>query len=215
MSNREDKKSELRALFPVASPPARPRTRSTQPPGVSTSGNVIQINGNGLSAQQIVAGDINHYTVARPPRPRVVVTPGEGVLTEEQKARIQALRADWVALHNSIKRTPLSDAAAWSRINRKAGVTSYHRIPLAQFDLVVKFIQTEMAKLRNMASAPAKDTQWRAKRISAIKARCANQLANPDAYKPYIKKNFGAESLADLATDDLRRTYNYIMRKKS
>jgi hypothetical protein len=213
MSNPEDKKAQLVSLLGESRQPARPRTRKA-PAALAAGGNVIQINGNGLSAQQIVAGDVHHYAVARPPRPRVVVTPGDGVVTDDQKVAINTLRVEWIGLHNSIKRSPLTDAAAWSRINGAAGVTSYHLIPLERFDIVVGFIKTEMAKLRNMASAPAKGTAWRAKRIGAIKARCKNQLGDAEAYKPYIRKAFGAESLTALSTDELQRTYTYIMAKK-
>ena len=164
---------------------------------------------------QIVGGDVNHITVTCSPRPRVVVTPGEGVVTDAQKAQISALRGEWVALHNSIKQRPLTDAAAWMKINAKAGVTSCHLIPLERFDDVLAYIRREMATLRAMPSAPGKDDAWRTKRISAIKARCKNQLGDPDAYKPYIKKNFGAASLSELATDELQRTYTYIMANKA
>jgi hypothetical protein len=203
----EEKKAKVLQIFTDAAKPAPRRRRA--------AAQANQITVNGTVTGQIVGGDVNHYSVARPPRPRVVVTPGEGVVTEEQKARINALRVEWVALHNSIKRAPLTDAAAWVRINAKAGVTSYHRIPAERFDLVVKFIQQEMAKLRAMPSAPSKDDEWRRARIRAIKARCANQLADPSAYRLYIKKNFKAESLADLSTDQLQRTYTYIMGKKA
>ena len=72
-----------------------------------------------------------------------------------------------------------------------------------------------MAKLRNMASAPAKDDAWRKSRIGAIKARSKNQLGDPDAYKPYIKKNFKAESLAALSTGQVRPVSTYIWRTTS
>ncbi|SIQ95181.1 hypothetical protein SAMN05421829_108125 [Aromatoleum tolulyticum] len=202
----EEKTAQILQLFKAGATPA-PRRRSA-------AAKSVQITVNGAVSGQIVGGDVNNYTVARPPRPRVVVTPGDGVVTEEQKARINALRIDWIALHNSIKRAPLTDAAAWIRINRKAGVTSYHLIPAERFDLVVKFIKQEMAKLRAMPSAPSKDDDWRRSRISAIKARCKNQLGDADAYKSYIRKNFSLESLADLSTDQLRRTHSYIMGKE-
>lgn len=203
----EEKKAKVLQIFTDAAKPAPRRRRS--------AAQANQITVNGAVTGQIVGGDVNHYNVARPPRPRVVVTPGDGVVTEEQKARINALRVEWVALHNSIKRAPLTDAAAWSRINRKAGATSYHLIPLERFDQVVAFIKSEMAKLRAMPSAPAKDLEWRSKRIAAIKARSKNQLGDPEAYKAYIRKHFGADSLSALATDELQRTYTYIMAKKA
>lgn len=82
--------------------------------------------------------------------------------------------------------------AAWARINRAAGTTSYSLILKERFADAVALVRREMAVLRNMRSAPRKDDSWRAKRIGAIKA----------------------ESLSDLATDELQRTYAYIMAKR-
>lgn len=217
MSDRDTKKAELVNLFSEVKTPSAPRKPrvSRAQPATSAGGNVINLFGNGLAAQQIAGGDIhNTFTIPRAPRQKIIVTPGEGVITEEQKVRITELRAEWMALHASIKKAPLTHSSAWTKINQSAMVTSYHLIPLECFDQVVAFIKQEMAKLRAMRSAPAKDDSWRAQRISAIKARSKNQLGDPDAYKAYIKKNFGADSLADLATDELKRTYGYIMAKK-
>lgn len=208
MTDRDHKKAELRALLPAAK---KPRTPSARPAAAS---HTIIVNGAGLAAHQIVAGDVHHIYSAPPRRPRIVVQPGHGVIDEDQKAAITALRAEWLALHSAIKKKPLTDAAAWVKINRAAGVTSYHLIPPERFDQVLAYIKGEMAKLRNMRSAPGNDAGWRAARIGAIKARCNNQLADPEAYRQYIRKNFKAESLADLATDQLQRTYTYIMGKK-
>ncbi len=209
MTDREAKKAELHALLPAAKKPRAPRRKP------ATAGNTIIVNGDGLAAHQIAGGDIHNHTYARAPaRPKVVVTPGVGVITEDQKAAITALRAEWLALHAALKKKPMTDATAWIKINKAAGVTSYHQIPLERFDRVIAYIKVEMAKLRNMASAPAKDDAWRKSRIVAIKARSKNQLGNPDAYKDYIKKNFKADSLTELSTDQLRKTYTYIMGKE-
>ncbi len=104
--------------------------------------------------------------------------------------------------------------AAWARINRAAGTTSYSLILKERFADAVALVRREMAVLRSMRSAPRKDDSWRAKRIGAIKARCKNQLGDPYFYRPYIKRSFKAESLSDLATDELQRTYAYIMAKR-
>ena len=214
----DDKIVELRGLLEEAKPkkPRAPRAKKPAQPAPA-GGNVIQISGGTVSAQSIIAGDVHNHTTIQPKaprRPRVVVVPGDGVLTEAQKAEISALRVEWVALHAKIKKTPLSDASAWLKINQKGGATSYHLIPLDRFEVVKKFIKQEMAKLRAMASAPSKDDAWRRSRITAIKTRSKNQLRDPDAYRPYIKKNFGVSSLADLSTDQLARTYTYIMGKE-
>lgn len=148
-------------------------------------------------------------------RPKVVIQPGPEHIDDGQKVALAALRDEWLTLHAAIKKNPLSHSVAWGRINKAAGATSYHLILKTRYEDATNFIKVEMAKLRGMRSAPAKDGDWRAKRIGAIKARCKNQLGNVDAYKPYIKKNFQAESLSELATNDLQRTYAYIMAKKA
>jgi hypothetical protein len=161
-----------------------------------------------------IQGDVNVYSA--PPRsPRIVApSPGEEHISDEQKVEIQKLREAWITLHNAIKKKPLEPREAWIRINRAAGATSYHLILRENYGKAVTYIHREIAMLRSMSSAPTKDTEWRSKRIAAIKARCKNQLGDQDAYKAYIKKAFKADSLTDLATDELQKTYSYIMARK-
>ncbi|MFN9529656.1 MAG: hypothetical protein ACK561_09930 [Pseudomonadaceae bacterium] len=160
-------------------------------------------------------GDINIlFEAARPARRQVIVQPGPQHISEEQKSTLKTLCDEWVALHATLKKRPLTYGAAWSRINKAAGTTSYSLILKERFTDAVELIQREMAVLRSMRSAPSKDDTWRTKRIGAIKARCKNQLGDPDFYKPYIKKNFKADSLTELATDELQRTYAYVMAKR-
>lgn len=208
MNDREAKIAELKTLFPAAKKPRALRRKPV------AAGNTIIVNGDGVAAHQIAGGDIHNHSYAKaPPRPRVVVTPGVGVIDESQKVAITAARAEWIAVHNSIKQAPLSDKAAWSRINKAAGVTSYHLIPAERFALVMAYIQQQVAMLRNMKSAPAKDDRWRSAKIGAIKARAIKQFGDANLYKPYIRKNFGLDSLTALSTDQLRRTYAWIMGK--
>lgn len=172
-------------------------------------GNVVYINGAG----NVVAGrDV--LNVQKPPVIRNVIQPGPEHIDEVQRRALSDLRIEWMTLHNALKRQKLTDAAAWARINRAAGSTSYHLIKREAYEAVLQYIRREMAMLRGMKSAPRKDDGWRAKRIGAIKARCINQLGNATAYGAYIKKNFGADSLTQLATDELQKTYAYIMAKK-
>ncbi len=160
-------------------------------------------------------GDIHlQITTASPKRPRITVQPGPQHISDEQKVALNSLREEWMALHAAIKRKPLEHGMTWRSINKAAGATSYHLILTERYQDAVAFIRREMAILRNMRSAPSKDGEWRSKRIAAIKVRCIRQLGDPHAYKAYIKKNFGVDSLADLATDQLQKTYAYIMAKK-
>lgn len=173
------------------------------------NGNVILVTGWG----NVTAGrDV--IQVQKAPVVRNVISPGPEHIDEVQRRAITDLRGEWVALHNTLKKRKLPDAAAWVLINKAAGSTSYHLIRSEKFELVMQYIRQQMAVLRSMKSAPSKDDQWRVKRIAAIKTRCRNQLNDPGAYRPYIRKNFKLESLADLATDQLQKTYSYIMAKK-
>ena len=195
---------------PITAKPKRAPRRKPTP----TASNVFNLGGNNNSIGQIAVGDTHHYHYEKPPRaPKPIVTPGEGVISEEQKVELTKLRNEWIEVHNSIRQKPLSYGSAWARINSAAGATSYHLIQSCNYSLAVKFIKKEIGKLRNMRSAPSKDDGWRNAKIGAIKARSKNQLGDAYAYKPYIKKNFKVESLADLSTDELQRTYAYIMKK--
>lgn len=209
MNDRTAKIAELKTLFPPAKKPRTPRAKPV------AAGNTIIVNGDGVAAHQIAGGDIHNHYAKLAPRPKVVVTPGVGVIDEAQKAAIAALRAEWIAVHNSIKQTPLTDRTAWSRLNKAAGVTSYHLIPAERFDQVMAWIRQQIAMLRNMKSAPAKDDGWRRAKIVAIKARARNQFGDADFYKPYLRKTFALDSLSALSTEQLRRTYNWIMAKEA
>lgn len=209
MEDEEKKKAKVIDLITTAAKNPAKLRRKPVPVGPGT---VIKVSAKGQA--QAAGRDIINHHHAKPQRaPRVTVIPGDGVISEDQKVTLTALRDEWITLHNAIKKRPLGYGAAWGRINKAAGATSYHLIRAEKFEAAVAYVRKQIALLRGMASAPAKDQKWRASRIGAIKARCTNQLGDPEAYKPYIRKNFGADSLAALATDELQRTYTYIMGK--
>lgn len=189
---------------PAPPPPKAPETIAVAVNSIAGGNNFIGNTGS-------VNVRISH--ASRSPL-RSPIPTGPEYITPQQKAALTALKSEWMALHAQIKQTPLSHGAAWLLINNSASVNSYHAIRLEQYKSTVAFIQKQMAILRSMKSAPAKDVDWRKQRITAIKARSKNQLGNPDAYKPYIKKNFKADSLTDLSSAELQRTYSYIMAKK-
>lgn len=160
-------------------------------------------------------GTVSVVHVQKPPKVRHTIQPNDDHITQAQRVELYALKDEWVTLHNTLKGTPLSHKTAWQSINKAGGATSYREICKDRFAEAVAFVKKEMAILRNMKSAPRKDDEWRTKKIGAIKARCKNQFNGVDVYKPYIKKNFGANSLTELATDELQRTYAHIMAKKA
>jgi hypothetical protein len=198
--------------------------KKTKVEGNNAAGQDINTTGDGSTSIDIgsiqggqniigVQGGVHVYAPEKKTQ-RIVVQPGPEHIDGEQKVELQRLREEWIDLHNNIKKKPLDQREAWVRINRAAGATSYHLILRENFDKAVAYIRREIAMLRNMRSAPAKDDNWRLKRIAAIKLRSKNQLGDQDAYKAYIKKNFSAGSLSELSTDELQRTYSYIMGKK-
>lgn len=136
-------------------------------------------------------------------------------VTQEQQLALQELRNEWVVLHTKLKKSKLDYGAALKRMNTAAGATACALIQRDRYEDAVKFAKREMAILSSMKSAPRKDDGWRIKRIGAIKARCKNQFGGVDIYKPYIQKNFDAVSLTDLATEELQKTYVYVMAKKA
>ena len=197
----DEKMSRVIELFKAHANPLVERAELTQ--SIVGSGNIQ------------VGGDLHVKVERLVTRPRVVLTPGDGVIDESQAARLKALLTDWVNTNNAVRRTQLSFAAAWSALNKRAGVTSYRAIPSEKFASLEKWLQQQSARIGNMASAPRKDGDWRAKKIGAIKARCKNQLGDEYAYRPYIQRNFKADSLSELATADLQRVYAYVMAKKA
>ena len=96
---------------------------------------------------------------------------------------------EWRKVENLADAT-LANYSAWQRINGYAKVASYHYILQADFEKVCAYVRKQISMLRNMASAPSKDKDWRAKRIQAIKVRCKLQLKDEAAYRAYIQKNF-------------------------
>lgn len=193
----------------------KPPRRRTPKPAPLKAGNTMYVNNSGEISGQIAGGDIHNHTYAEPPKPaKVTIQPPAEALSEAQKVELVNLRNEWVALHNAIKQRKITYGGAQKKINDQAPATSYHLIPANRFDFLMGYIKRQMAILRNMKSAPAKDPKWHASKISAIKTRCKKQLGDEFAYRAYIKKNFGADSLTDLSTDELQRTHTYIFQKK-
>ena len=188
--------------------------KNEQPEGPSQSNNGGRNLQLATNNGQIIMGDVVYHT-AKASRTRVAsVKPDPQLhISEAQKVALISLRLEWIELHNKLKTRPITHQAAWMRINKAAGARTYHLIRKDCYDKAVAFVRQQIGMLRNMKTAPRKDDDWRRSRIIAIKVRSQKQLGNADAYKLYIKK-FGATSLTELSTDQLQKTYAYIMAKK-
>lgn len=187
--------------------------------GQAAAGNIVNtqnsgavgIIGDGATGNVIIQMHVN----ANRPRKHVVdpIIP-EGSINETQAARLKELIGEWVTTHNQIKQRALTHQSAWLKLNGRIKVATYRATPASKFPEQEAWLLKQAAILRSMASAPSKDDTWRADKIKAIKTRATRNLGNGDIYKPYIKKNFGVESLTELAHDELQKTYTYIFGKK-
>lgn len=171
----------------------------------------VGIIGDGATGNVIIQ---MHVSPTSPKRPTPSPVIPEGSISEAQAARLKELIGKWVTTHNQIKKRELTHQSAWLKLNGRINVATYRATPAGKFSEQETWLLKQAAILRNMASAPAKDDSWRSDKIKAIKTRAVRNLGNGDIYKPYIKKNFGASSLTDLANDELQRTYSYVFSKK-
>lgn len=195
----DEKKSNVIDLFKSASKPKRV-ARCKPTIAVNGDSNIIGNGNTVIKTERIIH------------RPKVEVKTGDGVVSAEQKARIQQLVKDWMEARNSVRKSELSYGAAWSAVNKKAGVNSYHEIPAEKFKIVETWLLKQMAIVHSMPSAPAKSTQWRSRRIKGIQSRCT-ELGIQDKRKSYMLKTFGKDSLIQLSDADVERVYRWAMGK--
>lgn len=158
----------------------------------------------------------NNNTVNHSPRiiKKTIVKTGDGVIDQDQKGELLRLRDEWIATHNAVKATPLTQRTAMSRLNRHMGVNTYHEIPMERFGEARAWMMQQPAIVRNMKSAPAKAPNWRSKTITYIKTRCKNQLGDDQIYKPYIETKFGKNSLALLSDVELQVVKQHVAQKQ-
>lgn len=201
MSDQSDKITRLRTALNEAVP-ANPKRAPHSKPAIAVNGDG-NIVGNGNT--MIKTDRVIH-------RPRIVVKTGDGVVTADQKGRLMQLVKDWMTLRNAVRKTTLSYAAAWSAVNKKAGVNSYSEIPTEKFPAIEKWLLQQIAIVNSMPSAPAKSTHWRNDRIKGIQSRC-NELGIQDKRKAYMLNAFGKESLTLLSDADVEKVYRWAMGK--
>lgn len=197
----DDKKKKVIDLFKKNTKP-KPVVRRKPKPTIEINGhsNIVGDGNTVIKTEKIIH------------RPKVTVAPGTDVISEAQKVALLTLRGEWIAVHDSVKQKKLTIAAAQGRINKQAGVTSYHLIPVAAYDSLIKWIKKQIALVHAMPSAPAKSTAWRSSRIKGIQSRC-NELGIQDKRKAYMLKTFGKDSLTLLSDADVEKVYRWAMGK--
>lgn len=130
---------------------------------------------------------------------------------------LKRLHDDWVELSAAVKTRakPITPQQAWIAINRAGNCTTYKHMRQMHFAAACAYVQQQMAILRSGKTARKRDPKWRNSRIGAIKARCINQLSDDSAYRPYISKNFNAQSLTELDDEQLEKTYRHVLTLKA
>lgn len=144
------------------------------------------------------------------------VPPPVDHISDEQAAELKRLHSEWIQLSGNVKTRakPITPQQAWIAINRAGQSRTYTHMRQANFDAACAYVQQQMAILRSGKLARSRDPKWRNSRIGAIKARSINQLGDEFAYRPYITKNFNAQSLTELDDEQLDATYRYTLKMK-
>lgn len=180
-------------------------------PSVSVAGNgtanVVQFAQSGSTVNINHNPKVVNRTVAK-------VEPGEAHITEEQAATLTRLVNEVVGLEEQQKKAPKSYRAVWAALNAHCGVTAYRLIPLEGYEQAEKYLRKWLGRLNSMASAPIRDNDaWRKRRYAYIKINTKEE-ADTAWLTGYLKKNFKADSIADLSDDDLDRTYRAVASRK-
>ncbi|WP_080206248.1 hypothetical protein [Salmonella enterica] len=171
--------------------------------------NKISISGTG---NIIGNNNILHIQQPTPPKRKIIVKTGDGVINATQKAHLQELIRNLVETHSQVKKSTLSWGGAWKKVLTPLKINSYHEIPSEFYDKAVKILQIEIAILKNMNSAPKKVSNWRSSQIKAIQARC-NERDLQAWRKDYMQNHFDKDSMTKLTDKELQVLYRAVMGK--
>lgn len=142
--------------------------------------------------------------------------PGVDHIDEGQCAVLKDLVDQVVEKEAILKKAPKTHRAVWASLNKHCGVATYRLIARTDFDKAKSYLLQWMGSLNGMKSAPIKDgVAWRNSRLKALHANVRGDQLLEQAMRAYIKREFKAESLADLANDELEKTYRYVAGKRS
>ncbi|REF69740.1 MULTISPECIES: hypothetical protein [Paracoccus] len=201
----EDPKDKIVQLFKEGTKPKRRRPQSR-------AGNAVSVNGNG----NVVAGGDVHYHLPSPPAARPKVRPGIEHITAEQRAILRKLVEEVAETEARLKRSPRGFSSVYSALfNQFDEVKKLEQIPLDGFEQARSYLYQRRGQLNGMRSAPIKNAdQWRKTRYAYIKVN-SKAPEDAEALDRYIRKNFNAGSLTELANDELERAYRYIAGRRN
>lgn len=193
--------SDIRDALRNESSPAPRRRRSPVGHTVTGDGNVI---GNGNT--------VTHYHEPAVVQRKTYVKTGDGVLDAAQKAKINALIKEWAATRDAVRKSKAEISTLRYAFNTYMNVNSYHEIKQEDFDKALRWLYRQTGIINSMPSAATKNPNWRNKRYASIKAKCRDLEGGLDRQKIYIKEKYGANSLTELADEQLEASYHHIRR---
>lgn len=203
-----DRESELKRILDESSPAKAPRKRSS--PKVKSPSVAISGTGNIVGDGNTVTNNI--VNLQTPVRTRVVVKTGDGVIDAEQRFILKGLVESIVETEKKIRRTPRSYAAVWKAFQKRFRISSYHELPVDQFEAARKYLTTDRARIMSAKSAPKKlGVDFAKQRIVAIQARCREFSDGTARRKAYMAREFGASSLTELDSNQIEQVYRHVM----
>ncbi len=164
---------------------------------------------------QVKAGQIIGKVETKKFTQRVVHTPTEAHISEEQKVTLRRLVEEIVELEKTTKRRPKEFRAVWRALNGYMKVSTYHYIPREEFEKARKYLDQWKGRLQQPLKRKDVD-EWRRQRYTAIHTILSKELGwDDEAYRRDLTRLFGVDSLTDLDDDELNSYYLRMQRLKS
>jgi hypothetical protein len=140
-------------------------------------------------------------------RPKITVQPGHEVISEAQKVVLQGLVKEIADIESLLKKRPVTHGGIWGATNKKAGVSSYHLIPVGKFTVVETYLRQWIGRLNSGKTAPKKDNDsWRKRHYAYIKIN-VKKLDLEDKLISHLSQKYGVTSLTELGDSDLKSVY--------
>lgn len=156
----------------------------------------MQITGNNNAG---VIGNSNHVqiNVHGVAKPKILITPGENEVTDEQAAEIRRL----VLKAAEVSTMPYQ--RVYSAVYRRFEATKYQMIKRHKYDEVVKYLNGWIAR-HLPPSVPSGTTPDKNRLLARIHVQGKKLGGSMDEIHAFISGRFGTSSLADLAPGQLR-----------
>lgn len=144
---------------------------------------------------------------------RTIATPQPGTehITENQVAKLHALKDEIIKLEALAKRDPATPQRVWAALNKKMKVGAMRMIPASKFKAAETFMLTWLGQLADRPAVQKKAPDAVAKRRIAYIQTNMKKLGCEIRVRNYMEKHFGVRSLTDLPdAAAMERVYRYV-----